>query len=108
MPVSGSRGQGRARGMPVQSDTAGCHCSTAMCCCCTCPEAAVRKIYCRVAPKNTVSAFMSLVVSQDAKFSDVAAWDTQMELAPMKDYLQREKLKSPFWGWVEVWITNIL
>ena len=51
---------------------------------------------------------MSLVVSQDAKFSDVAAWDTQMELAPMKDYLQREKLKSPFWGWVEVWITNIL
>lgn len=40
--------------------------------CCTCPEGAVRKIYRRIAPENSVGAFMLLIVSQDAKFSDVA------------------------------------
>lgn len=30
---------------------------------------------------------MLLIVSQDAKFSDVAVWDMQMELAAMKDHL---------------------
>lgn len=36
------------------------------------PEMAVGKTYGRVAPKNAMSAFMLLIVSQDAKFSDVA------------------------------------
>lgn len=102
MPVSGSRGQGRARGVPVQSDAVGCHC------CYACPEVAVRKIYHRAAPKNTLSAFMLLIVIQDAKFSDVAVWDTQMELATMKEHLQSEKLNSAFWHWVEIWVSDIL
>lgn len=50
---------------------------------------------------------MLLIVIQDAKFSDVAVWDTQMELATMKEHLQSEKL-SAFWHWVEIWVSDIL
>lgn len=38
----------------------------------TLPEMAVGKTYGRLAPKNAMSAFMLLIVSQDAKFSDAA------------------------------------
>ena len=63
-------GQGKDTCVPVWRDAAGCHCSTAIC------KVAVSKIHHRAAPKNTAGAFMLLVVSRDAKFSDVAVWDT--------------------------------
>lgn len=39
---------------------------------------------------------MLLIVSQDARLSDVAVWDTQMESATMEDHLQRGKTQKCF------------
>lgn len=98
----------RACGLSMKGDAEGCHGSTVMCCCRLCPRWLWRKCIVELLQKNAMSAFMLLVVSQDAEFSDVAVWDVQMELATKKGHLQREKFKRAFWHWVEIWISGIV
>lgn len=91
VPMSDSKGQGMVCGGPVWRD--GVDRAAAV----LAPELAVVKMYHRVAPKNITSALMLLIVSHNARFSDVVVWDTQTQLAPVKVHLQRGKLR----GWVK-------
>lgn len=67
VPVSVSRVQERAGDVLIRSNARGFHCSTPTGCGCGWPQVDVRKLYRRVAPKNTMTAWMLLTVTLDAR-----------------------------------------